>query len=173
MNSLFPLLLTFYMLVLLGLVVASLASFLRGRKKLQKLDFRFDELGDELPSRAAVCVMDPQTCIWCVRLEESTLRNESVRACAEAHGVRLVRCRPSDFSRLAGKRGWSSVRGMPTIVFVGADGSEAGRKVGFCRPEEMCELIGKYLAEPTSGLPSKPASETAPGAAPPGTPESQ
>lgn len=152
-----PLFIILYALLVVGLVVANLIGLRASKKKLEKLGFKFDELGDELPRKAALCVMDPHTCIWCVRLEEDTLRNERVVERAAARSVRLVRCRPADFARLAVSRGWRPVRGMPTTVFVGADGSEAGRKVGYCGASEMCSLLESHFPAADGSEPSAPA----------------
>lgn len=82
-------------------------------------------------------------CIWCKRLEETTLSDGAVASFLAEQAVAIRLDVDGDGEAVSEQ---FNVDGLPTVVFVNPDGSERGRIPGYLPPEGFLErarpLIG-------------------------------
>ena len=84
-------------------------------------------------------------CVWCRRLDSTTYRDPSVVRFLAKHTVPLkLDVEASPGRSLANRYG---VEGLPTIVILGADGTELGRIPGYMPAGRFLETVKRYASK--------------------------
>ena len=83
-------------------------------------------------------------CVWCKRLESTTLRDAKVATVLQNRVVPLSLNVESNGRELSNEY---RVDGLPTIVVLSADGSEIGRIPGYMPPDSFVERVEDFLQQ--------------------------
>ena len=83
-------------------------------------------------------------CVWCKRLESTTLRNAKVASVLEQKVVPLSLDVDAWGKELSNEYG---VHELPTIVMLDAEGNELGRIAGYMPPDSFLERVEGFLQQ--------------------------
>jgi thiol:disulfide interchange protein len=83
-------------------------------------------------------------CVWCKRLESTTLRDAKVATVLQNEVVPLSLDVDGDGRELSNEY---RVDGLPTIVVLDADGEEIGRIPGYMPPDSFLERVESFLQQ--------------------------
>lgn len=82
-------------------------------------------------------------CIWCKRLEDTTLANGSVATFLAEYTIPVRLDVDGDGRELSDQYG---VDGLPTVLVLSTDGKELGRIPGYLPPEGFLERIRSFVS---------------------------
>ena len=83
-------------------------------------------------------------CVWCKRLESTTLRDAKVASVLQNRVVPLSLDVDRDGKELSNEY---RVDGLPTIIVLDASGQEIGRIPGYMPPDSFLERVEKFLQQ--------------------------
>jgi thiol:disulfide interchange protein len=83
-------------------------------------------------------------CVWCKRLESTTLRDANVASVLQNKVVPLSLNVDGDGKELSNKY---EVDGLPTIIVLDAGGREIGRIPGYMPPDSFLERVEGFLQQ--------------------------
>ncbi len=83
-------------------------------------------------------------CVWCKRLESTTLRDAKVASVLQNRVVPLSLNVDGDGKELSNKY---QVDGLPTIIVLDADGRELGRIPGYMPPDSFLERVEDFIQQ--------------------------
>lgn len=83
-------------------------------------------------------------CVWCKRLESTTLRDAKVASVLQNRVVPLSLDVDGDGKELSNKY---QVDGLPTIIVLDADGRELGRIPGYMPPDSFLERVEDFIQQ--------------------------
>ena len=83
-------------------------------------------------------------CVWCKRLESTTLRDAKVASMLQNQVVPISLNVEGDGLELSGRY---SVDGLPTILVLDADGREIGRIPGYMPPAGFLEQVQGFIQQ--------------------------
>ena len=83
-------------------------------------------------------------CVWCKRLESTTLRDAKVASVLQNRVVPLSLNVDGDGKELSNEY---QVDGLPTIIVLDADGRELGRIPGYMPPDSFLERVEDFIQQ--------------------------
>ncbi|MBL8819407.1 MAG: thioredoxin family protein [Planctomyces sp.] len=95
----------------------------------------------EVQQRPMLIYLTGEQCVWCRKLERSTLSDESITATIQQRFVPLK----VDGAKHADLMKNLQVRGLPAMLVVAPDGSVLHRIVGYVEPDELSEALNSSL----------------------------